>query len=399
MKKILIDPEREVRYHCATCGDFDACEECLLGEEVSHPHPLAKIKPKLRAKLLYSLKDPKTGNTLFLSNFPVAIPGSTHLTQHNIRAVLSVIEFDKVDGTYELAQKAFLQGKHMHKSAATSGVVYHHLNIPDLQNPALLADYGAFNVLEESTTFIDKAIDNGNVIVHCKEGQRRSPTMFLAWMITRGFDVDKAIKMIGKDYNDPHFEWKDKYVKTRASWIVELRKWEKDWKAKQERWLQTKGKVLAEDWDRLFLGEASIATRVRRRKRAPEDEEDVDITPDIVMPKPQQQPNIAGGKRKREEAPPAAGGQASARNRLNDMLQRFEDLEEQKEVQKRAEKRMRTNMAKEAAKVEAATNGFLMTAVSSQATRRRAFEENRRMAENIGFRSTAHTRSHNPGHM
>lgn len=71
----------------------------------------------------------------------------------------------------------------------------------------------------------------------------------------------------------------------RASWIVELRKWEKDWKAKQERWLQTKGKVLAEDWDRLFLGEASIATRVRRRKRAPEDEEDVDITPDIVMPK------------------------------------------------------------------------------------------------------------------
>ena len=67
------------------------------------------------AKLLYSLKDPKTGNTLFLSNFPVAIPGSTHLTQHNIRAVLSVIEFDKVDGTYELAQKAFLQGKHMHK--------------------------------------------------------------------------------------------------------------------------------------------------------------------------------------------------------------------------------------------------------------------------------------------
>lgn len=243
----------------------------------------------------------------------------------------------------------------------------------------------------------------------------------------------------------------------RASWIVELRKWEKDWKAKQERWLQTKGKVLAEDWDRLFLGEASIATRVRRRKRAPEDEEDIDITPDIVMPKvkelvrvhvracvclhlcscvglylssishvrsslgaqqPQQQANIAGGKRKREEAPPAAGGQASARNRLNDMLQRFEDLEEQKEVQKRAEKRLRTNMAKEvrrpatgtrtrntqhsplpfpcqAAKVEAATNGFLMTAVSSQATRRRAFEESRRMAESIGFRPTANTRSHN----
>jgi hypothetical protein len=109
----------------------------------------------------------------------VAIPGSKYLTQHSIRAVLSVIEFDMVDGTHELAQKAFLQGKHMHKvrasascahvlmahvplflcaclvvgermqSAAAGGVVYHHLNIPDLQNPALLADYGAFNVLEE----------------------------------------------------------------------------------------------------------------------------------------------------------------------------------------------------------------------------------------------------------
>jgi hypothetical protein len=48
--------------------------------------------------------------------------------------------------------------------------------------------------------------------------------MFLAWMITRGFDVDKAIKMIGKDYNDPHFEWKDKFVKTRyrSSCVVPL---------------------------------------------------------------------------------------------------------------------------------------------------------------------------------
>jgi hypothetical protein len=43
--------------------------------------------------------------------------------------------------------------------------------------------------------------------------------MFIAWMITRGFDVDRSIKMIGKDYNDPHFEWKDKYVKTRYALV------------------------------------------------------------------------------------------------------------------------------------------------------------------------------------
>jgi hypothetical protein len=64
-----------------------------------------------------------------------------------------------------------------------------------------------------------------------------------------------------------------------------LRKWEKDWQSKQEKWKQGRGKVLAEDWARLFLGEASIATRVRKRKRAAEDEEDEDTTPDVVMPK------------------------------------------------------------------------------------------------------------------
>ena len=158
------------------------------------------------------------------------------------------------------------------QSAATSGVVYHHLNIPDLQNPALLADYGAFNVLEEVTSLSCRyffaltlsthppvpSVDNVHRQGHrqrqrdrplqrrpatVRDDTRRverdlviqtpthlclwflfffsaallsSPTMFLAWMITRGFDVDKAIKMIGKDYNDPHFEWKDKYVKTRC---------------------------------------------------------------------------------------------------------------------------------------------------------------------------------------
>jgi hypothetical protein len=98
------------------------------------------------------------------------------------------------------------------------------------------------------------------------------------------------------------------------------------------------------------------------------------------------------------------------------MLQRFERMEEQMENQKRAEKRMRTHMAKEvrvspflpiatlhplerstpshqSAKVEAATNSFLMTAVSSQAARRRAFEENRKMVEAIGFQSPARTHS------
>jgi len=301
----------------------------------------------------------------------VAIPGSQHMLENKIRAVLSVIQFDRVDGTDELARQVFLNSKNknsgnwqMLKSAAINGVVYHHINIPDLQNPALLTDYGAFNVLEEATSFLDKAIQNGNVIVHCKEGQRRSPTMFLAWMITRGFDVDKGIKMIGKDYNDPNFDWKDKYVKTRASWIVELRKWERDWQLKQNKWKENEGKAMVEEWDRLFLGEASIATRVVKRKRILEEDEDTTHTVDSRR---------IFHKRRKEDSPlPAAS--CSARNRLNEMVRRFEEIEEHKNSQKQAEKRLRTIIANEAAKVEAATDGLVM---ASQAARRRAFEEKR----------------------
>jgi hypothetical protein len=176
----------------------------------------------LPAKLLYSLKDPKTGNTLYLSNFPVVIPGSTYLKQHNIRAVLSVIQFDKFDGTDELAQLAFLKGKDMHKVPCGLHLQY-NLAIadrvygddlrarPPMEWCTTTSTYPIFRtrrfwrtmahttssrryvvhhpghpqrnmggphsfVLLQASVFLDKAIQNGNVIVHCKEGQRRHVT-------------------------------------------------------------------------------------------------------------------------------------------------------------------------------------------------------------------------------
>lgn len=56
------------------------------------------------AKLLFSLKDPKkhSKGTLYLSNFPVALPGSPYLKQLNIKGVLSVIQFDAKDDTSKM---------------------------------------------------------------------------------------------------------------------------------------------------------------------------------------------------------------------------------------------------------------------------------------------------------
>jgi len=117
-------------------------------------------------------------------------------------------------------------------------ILYHHIDIPDLQGPDLLHQYNEF-LFEEATSFLDECLKIGNVIVHCKEvtsfslfwtntfylanllsfsllqGQKRSPTIFLAWMVTRGYSVEDAISAIGDGYQDPNFDWREKYEKTR----------------------------------------------------------------------------------------------------------------------------------------------------------------------------------------
>jgi protein-tyrosine phosphatase len=57
--------------------------------------------------------------------------------------------------------------------------------MPDLQKPSLLKAHGVSHVLEEACAFIDCAMARGNTIVHCERGQFRSPTLILAWLITR----------------------------------------------------------------------------------------------------------------------------------------------------------------------------------------------------------------------
>ena len=38
--------EKDIRYHCEKCEDFDLCSNCAIDEEGTHEHPLTEIKPK-----------------------------------------------------------------------------------------------------------------------------------------------------------------------------------------------------------------------------------------------------------------------------------------------------------------------------------------------------------------
>ena len=41
----------------------------------------------------------------------------------------------------------------------------------------------------------------GNVLVHCEQGHRRSPSIFLSWMVTLpGYNISKAIQSFSSGY-------------------------------------------------------------------------------------------------------------------------------------------------------------------------------------------------------
>ncbi|KAL6056394.1 coiled-coil domain-containing glutamate-rich protein 1 [Balamuthia mandrillaris] len=311
----LLDAQRDPRYSCDECG-YDVCEDCFM-EEIDHEHPLAFVKPKLRAKLLFSFKDKQTGHTLFLSNYALAVPGSPYLSRYQIKAVLSVMDFEdeelpddegnnnpnhEKDETFALGQIFFGQQQQRMRTRSSSHnkqqqqrrhttvvnrVLYHNINIPDLQDPHLLGEYGAHCVMEEGTCFLHDMLRDcgGNVLVHCKEGQRRSPTMFLAWMVTRGMRLSEAIDTLGKGYHDPvdGYDWKSRYVRTRGPWIEYLKQhWGKAnaWKRHQLKWrVENKAKVTL--WRRLVEGgvlrlpfevQQERAKEVEARMKAEEEE-------------------------------------------------------------------------------------------------------------------------------
>lgn len=121
------------------------------------------------------------------------LPSATTISTYKVKSVLSAVDLhphgnncnkdlDALQSIYQLDEVDTIPPS---STVSHEGVVYHHLNMPDLQKPALLKQYKVPHALEEACAFLDIAIARGNTLVHCERGQFRSPTLILAWLITK----------------------------------------------------------------------------------------------------------------------------------------------------------------------------------------------------------------------
>jgi len=218
-------------YKCSTCM-FYMCETCFINEE-NHEHPLVEMTEQKEEILLYSYTDPTSGNKLFLGQLPTALPNSQTIQENDIKSVLSVIDLDDNDPQIKSNRnKTILRGVYYNnlpiagsKTSLFQGILYHHINLSDFANPDLVFDkhYSLPHLFAESISFIDSVLNTGNVLIHCERGQYRSPTVLVAWLISRGKSTNDAINIIGEDYEG----WSDKFRKNRPLWITKLLLFEK----------------------------------------------------------------------------------------------------------------------------------------------------------------------------
>jgi len=93
---------------------------------------------------------------------------------------------------------------------------------------------------------LDFALSRGNTLIHCERGQYRSPTMLIAWLISRGYNTTKAMNTIGAEYFKEG--WEENYRKNRALWIDKLRIFEKKHSVIKTYWSKTNAKLIAQ-WE------------------------------------------------------------------------------------------------------------------------------------------------------
>lgn len=118
---------------------------------------------------------------------------------------------------------------------STSGVFYHLINIPDYSDPSILDETNPY-LFEEVTCYIDTALLKGNVLIHCRRGERRSPTLLMAWMLTRGLNLNDSIDKINSEYKGRP-GWGESYRKARPLWMKKLNKWKSKYKILQKEWI------------------------------------------------------------------------------------------------------------------------------------------------------------------
>jgi hypothetical protein len=189
-------------------------------------------------------------HTLYLSNISAALPTSKLLKDHHIKSVFSIVQaaelgdafhsMKELYGPTSRAKKILSEGLDTVVLQEEEKVLYYNLNMADISNPAILAKpigkapaLTASDVFCRAVIFIEKALQRGNVLVHCEQGRRRSPTMIIAFLVARGSRTHQAIQMIGSEYQgDEGPEWASKYIKHRDMWIGALGAWESESRAK-----------------------------------------------------------------------------------------------------------------------------------------------------------------------
>jgi protein-tyrosine phosphatase len=149
------------------------------------------------------------------------------------------------DNVVELKE---LYGRRTTVKVPDTGIMYHLIEMPDVTAPSLLCGNETY-VLEEGTCFIDAALNAGsNVLVHCHKGEKRSPTVLLAWMGTRNYRLMDAIEKLDQEYRGKE-GWGVVYRKTRKDWIEELKVWNRNWAERQKTWSEkvriTKGDAVS----------------------------------------------------------------------------------------------------------------------------------------------------------
>jgi hypothetical protein len=238
------------------------CDDCYWAKqenEEKHEHPLELIPVTGHegAKMLFELEQPGTGR-LLLSNVEPILKGPDSLSEQGIVGVFTILDSDEIDSLESLKE---IYGEDQAERFETlhsgvldlvvkdkrTGIVFYNLKIADVSNPATLSkprqkeDGTSIPALRPEEVFSravifteerlkhgivsDVVSKSGAVLVHCKQGRRRSPTAILAILISRGMRVHKALQLLGADYQG-ETDWLAGYKRHRAQWISSLSSFE-----------------------------------------------------------------------------------------------------------------------------------------------------------------------------
>eukprot|EP01124_Arcella_intermedia_P016823 TRINITY_DN23425_c0_g1_i1.p1 TRINITY_DN23425_c0_g1~~TRINITY_DN23425_c0_g1_i1.p1 ORF type:complete len:286 (+),score=84.72 TRINITY_DN23425_c0_g1_i1:126-860(+) len=239
------------------------CEDCLLNENTHH-HTLIEVQG-IREEFFYfeySYKERK----IYVGPCTVAVPDASILQKHSVKFVLSVLELEmsSPDPYKKSLANLYQIGPQYKDSLKHKDVLYHHINLPDYANPSLVeslphpdkkksknfnVNYSLPHLFGETLNFIEFALERGNLLIHCERGQYRSPTIFIAWLISQGMNTSKAIQVIGEEY---YYEgWIETYKKNRPLWVEKLRNLEKKHKLIKDYW-RKKHAQRYEEWIALW---------------------------------------------------------------------------------------------------------------------------------------------------